>query len=115
MVQTSYIAARHIEGGNDNKHLYLYAGVNSRQSWCLMHMSTGGSGFIVYLLRQPKHLLMFPAILHNVNGEHDQLENDGSEGVKTGCPVKNVAVSKCQMTKVADLHYVVPLVVHMAT
>ena len=34
-----------------------------------MHMSSGGTGFLVYLLRQPKHLLMLPEILHNVNGE----------------------------------------------
>ena len=30
-----------------------------------------GVGFFAYLLQQPKHLLILPVILHNVNGEYD--------------------------------------------
>lgn len=44
-------------------------GVYSRHSWCLIHRLSGRSDFLGYLSRQLAQTLIFPEILHRVNGE----------------------------------------------
>lgn len=48
-----------------------------------MHMSSGGTGFLWYLLRQPEHTLTFPDILHSTKGE---LKGAGCEDSDGGGP-----------------------------